>query len=173
MEQEISRVKVKFGNLDFEVEGAQSFVKECLGFIEEKVLPLLSTMPQIPAELAKEQPKIVGAVQEPTPPIKEVPLFNFYKEKKPSGHDETVMVFAYYLKRYEGLNEFSPTDIERCYDEVGVRKPSRVRQTIINIKNNKGWLTPSKRGFYRLTNIGENLVVQDLPRDSGSEKKKQ
>lgn len=167
MEQEICRVKVKFGSLDFEVEGAQPFVKECLNFLEQKVLPLLSTMPQIPSELAKEQPKVTGVLEEQAPPVREATLFDFYKEKNPKGQDETVMVFAYYLKRYERLGEISPADVERCYEEVGVRKPARVRQIMINIKNNKGWLTPTKKGFYRLTNIGENLVAHDLPRKAG------
>jgi hypothetical protein len=97
---------------------------------------------------------------------KNVPTFKeFFDEKKPSTGTETVAVFGFYLEHFENKLEFNERDISKAYFEARVRKPKVIGQALRDAKNFKGYLVEgSKRGTFRLSNVGENLIVHDLPR---------
>jgi hypothetical protein len=96
----------------------------------------------------------------PSPTIKE-----FFDEKNPASSVETVTVFGCYIERYENKEEFTEADISRAYYEARARKPKVIGQALRDAKNIRGYLVEgSKRGRFRLSNIGENLVLHDLPR---------
>jgi len=94
------------------------------------------------------------------PTIKE-----FFDEKKPSTSVEIVTVFGFYLEHFEKKEEFTEDDISRAYYNSRVRKPKVIGQALRDAKNMKGYLVEgSKRGRFRLSNVGENLVLHDLPK---------
>lgn len=98
--------------------------------------------------------------EENVPTLKE-----FFDEKKPLTGSETVAVFGFYLEHFENKLEFNEHDISRAYFEARVRKPKVIGQALRDAKNFKGYLVEgSKRGTFRLSNVGENLIVHDLPR---------
>lgn len=89
----------------------------------------------------------------------------FYDEKKPSTITETVAVFGFYYEHFKKKAEFSEADISEAYFEAKVRKPKAIGQALRDAKNLKGYLVEGgKRGSYRLSNVGENLVLHDLPK---------
>jgi hypothetical protein len=93
-------------------------------------------------------------------------LREFYREKNPSNHYEKVVVFVYYLMKFNLKKEVKFGEILSSYEEVNEKKPS-----IIDIVKNsiryKGWLEAGPEKFSaRLTISGENFVKFDLP--SGS-----
>lgn len=100
-------------------------------------------------------------------PLKGTPdLREFFNEKKPRVETEKVTVFGFYLEHYKNVPEFSKADISKCYFEARERKPKVIGQVLRDTKNAKGYLVEgSKRGKFRLSNIGENLVIHDLPRE--------
>ncbi len=101
-------------------------------------------------------------IDEPIPTIKE-----FFDQKKPSTSVEEVAVFGCYLEHFNGKDEFSEADITRAYYEARARKPKVIGQSLRDAKNEKGYLVGgSKRGRFRISNIGENLVLHDLPRSN-------
>ncbi len=88
----------------------------------------------------------------------------FFDEKSPANSVETVTVFGWYLEHYEKMDEFSERDISRAYYEARARKPKVIGQSLRDARNIKGYLVEgSKKGRFRLSNIGENLVLHDLP----------
>lgn len=99
---------------------------------------------------------------------KHVPtLKEFFDEKKPTTAVETVAVFGFYLEHFQNKPEFSEADIKKAYFEARVRKPKVIGQALRDAKNLKGYLVEgSKKGRFRLSNIGENLVLHDLPEKS-------
>lgn len=112
-----------------------------------------------------ELPKVVtplpanGASQS-VPTIKE-----FFDEKMPLTAVETVTVFGCYLEQFRSLDEFSEEEISRAYYEARARKPKVIGQALRDAKNVRGYLVEgTKKGRFRLSNIGENLVLHDLPR---------
>lgn len=92
-------------------------------------------------------------------------LKEFYDDKKPSSITETVAVFGFYLEHFRNKAEFSEVDISEAYFEAKVRKPKAIGQALRDAKNLKGYLVEGgKRGSFRLSNVGENLVLHDLPK---------
>ncbi len=90
-------------------------------------------------------------------------LREFYREKNPANHYEKVVVFVYYLMKFNLKKEVKFGEILSSYEEVNEKKPS-----IIDIVKNsiryKGWLEPGPEKFStRLTISGENFVKFDLP----------
>jgi len=104
----------------------------------------------------------------PTEKSESVPsLKEFFKEKQPSSALETVVVFGFYLEHFLKKAEFGEKDISNAYFEARVRKPKVIGQSLRDAKNVKGYLVEgNKQGKFRLSNIGENLVLHDLPRES-------
>lgn len=88
----------------------------------------------------------------------------FFDEKKPLTAAETVAVFGYFLERYENKTEFTEADISKAFFDARVRKPKVVAQALRDAKNKKGFLVDGhEKGSFRLSNIGENLILHDLP----------
>jgi hypothetical protein len=87
-------------------------------------------------------------------------------EKRPRGHHEVVAVLAFALTQ-SGTEEFTKEDVRRAYIRAGVRPPKSVSQALRDAKNKFDYIaTGSKRGTYRLSNHGENLIRFDLPRSA-------
>lgn len=90
---------------------------------------------------------------------------DFFKEKQPLSAMETVVVFGFYLEHFEKKKEFGEKDISNAYFEARERKPKVIGQSLRDAKNVRGYLVEgSKKGRFRLSNEGENLVIHDLPR---------
>jgi len=97
-------------------------------------------------------------------------LRDFFMEKQPSNAMEAVAVFGFYFEHFEKKVEFGEKDISNAYFEARERKPKVIGQAIRDAKNVKGYLVEgSKKGQFRLSNEGENLVLHDLPRKSKNE----
>jgi len=91
-------------------------------------------------------------------------LKDFFNEKQPLSALETVVVFGFYLEHFEKKKEFGEKDISNAYFEARVRKPKAIGQSLRDAKNIKGYLVEgSKKGRFRVSNEGENLVIHDLP----------
>lgn len=92
-------------------------------------------------------------------------LKEFYEQKKPISATEIVTVFGFYLEKYRNVQSFSEQDIADAYYEARARKPKVIGQALRDAKNSKRFLVEgTKKGKFRISNIGENLVLHDLPR---------
>ena len=92
-----------------------------------------------------------------------VGLREFYSEKRPANHYEKVVVFVYYLTKFNNQQEVKFGELLSCYEEVNEKKPS-ILDIVKNSIRYKGWLEQgSEKYATHLTISGENFVKFDLP----------
>jgi len=161
MTEQHYRIRIKQGEVEIEVEGDKEFVEKHIRELRGEVSKTVKESP------LKEEVSTLETLKD-VAQLEKLSLTEFYKQKRPSGHNETVLVFAYWLTKKESKEEFKPKDILSCYDEVRVPKPKNIHQHMIELASGKrAYLTKgSKKGFYRLTLTGEEFVEKELPRKS-------
>ena len=153
-----SRLKIVVGGITFEIEGTEALVKEGMNYAKENILT------ESVREMAKQLP-----IQEEKPSEKVMPespqIDSFYKEKDPRNDMERVTVLTYYTREYRGISEVSDVELTPLFNEVGGKLP-KVMQAIRNAARKQyGYLeSTGKRGYYRITPAGINLVNLKLPR---------
>ncbi|MEM3580195.1 MAG: hypothetical protein QXH40_04985 [Candidatus Bathyarchaeia archaeon] len=137
------RFKYKKGDFEIEIQGDKEWVekkfKEVMG---EKIIE--------PATLIAK--------------VKALPdsLVEFLKIKgDPKEHIDRIIVFSYWLFYKENLKSYNVDDIERCYDETRIAKPTNIH-AFMNDLQAKGYLKPAgeKDGkkAWVVTRTGEEYV---------------
>jgi len=154
------RIRIKQGEVEIEVEGDKEFVEKHIEKFKEEI-------PNSTKELPPEEKTVIPE----SPPrakleIEKLSLAEFYKQKQPKDHNETVVVFAYWLTKKENKEEFPTKDISSCFDVARISKPKNVTQHIKAVSSGKkAFLTTgSKKGLWKLTLTGEEFVEKELPR---------
>ncbi|MCD6319641.1 MAG: hypothetical protein J7M03_03060 [Candidatus Desulfofervidaceae bacterium] len=146
--ENLTRVAVSLEDIDIEIEGSESFVKAEWEKLRDQLFIYLQSK--------------IGEHLPATPVNK---LAEFYQQKKPRGHLKTVTVFGYYLKHFEGKEEFSQADLRRCYDQLGLAPPKVLAQSIRDVRSRyKFFDKGSKRGYYKISSLGEKFVETELPK---------
>lgn len=161
MTEQNYRIRIKLGEVEIEAEGDKEFVEK---HIEE----FKKEMPKIAKELPSKEKTVIPETQKEKVELEGLSLAEFYKQKKPKDHNETAVVFAYWLTKKKKKEEFKTKDITACYDEARIPKPKNVTQHIQAVASGKkAQLTPgSKRGYHKLTLTGEEFVEKELPREN-------
>jgi len=155
------KIRIKLEEVEIEVEGDKEFVEKHIeGFRKE--------MLKITKELLPKEKAIIPEIPKGETELEKLSLAEFYKQKQPKDHNETVIVFAYWLTKKEGKEEFKTRDISNCYSNAGVPKPQNVAQHVkAAMRSKKAFLMKgSKRGLWKLTIKGEEFVKEELPRKS-------
>ena len=154
-----SRMKIIVGGITFEIEGTESLVREGMNYAKENILT------ESVREIAKKLP--VQGKEALVEAEAEVPrIDNFYKEKDPRNDMERITVLGYYAKEYRSIPEVSESELAPLFNEVGGQLPKDIMQTLRNAARKKYSYLEStgRKGYYRITNIGINLVKIRLPR---------
>jgi hypothetical protein len=145
---------------------------ELAELFKEDYLHVLNSLQSSPRIQSTQHPvnEIGGEKEGGNSDERQPTLREFFQQKKPVTALENVAVFGFYLERYRGMYEFSEKEIAEAYYEARSPKPKVIGQALRDARNAKGYLVEgSKRGRFRLSNLGENLVVHDLPKKSGQE----
>lgn len=158
MTEQNYRIRIKLGEVEIEAEGDKEFVEK---HIEE----FKKEMPKIAKELPPKEKIITPEISKEKVELEKLSLAEFYKQKQPKDHNETVVVFAYWLTKKEGKEEFGPKDINNCYAQIGAKKPANVPYIMkILASGEKAYLSEvGKRGIYKIAMRGEDLVEKKLP----------
>ena len=95
----------------------------------------------------------------------------FVKALKLDNAAERITAIAYYVKRWEGKDVFSPKEMGEWFTICGFQKPSQMPVAIFDSKRKYGYLESGGHSKWRLTTNGENLVVSKLNQseDEGSQ----
>jgi len=121
-------------------------------------------MPRIAKELPFKEgiPEALGEKME----MEKLSLAEFYKQKQPKDHNETIVVFAYWLTKREKQQEFTPKDIETCYSQIAIAKPANIPQYMKTLAGGKKayLMRGDGRGRYKLSMTGDEFVERELPR---------
>lgn len=92
-----------------------------------------------------------------------VTLDQFYRRAKSregrGALQETILIFAYYLREYRGQDDFSIENLNACFSVVGVTPPKSLANTLgIMKRNQKFFHAGARRGRYTLTEKGVAYV---------------
>jgi hypothetical protein len=72
---------------------------------------------------------------------------------------ETILIFAYFLKAYREKEEFSIESLNACFSLVGAVSPKSLANTLGIMKRTQNFFdSGSQRGHYTLTETGSNYV---------------
>lgn len=158
MAEQNYRVKIKSGDVEIEAEGDKEFVEKQIKELKVEIL-------KVGEKLPPEKKTVTSEIPEEGIGLAKLSLAEFYKQKQPKDHNATVVVFAYWLAKKKGQEEFQPKDISACYDEARISKPKNVTQHISAMASGKkACLTAgSKKGWHKLTLTGEEFVEKGLP----------
>ncbi|MGN6567136.1 MAG: hypothetical protein ACTHJ0_04250, partial [Flavipsychrobacter sp.] len=86
-------------------------------------------------------------------------LEELFIRKKPRNTGEKILTIAYYISKVNNDNIFNEGNIEYAYKALQLKdRPNHLRQTIINIKNKKGWFKEHSSGAWTLERLGETFV---------------
>lgn len=154
-----SRMKIMVGAITFEIEGTEALVKEGMNYAKENILT--ESVREIAKQLPIQGKEALGEVTAEVPRID-----SFYKEKDPRNDMERVAVLTYYAKEYRNIVEISEAELGPLFNETGARLPKNVGQAVRNAARRQyGYLeSTGKKGYYRISNAGINLVRHQLPR---------
>jgi len=159
MNEGTSRIWLRIGEAEIEVEGYEDFV-------DAHVAAFLEGLTEASREPKRRKKTELEATAKPRISARELPLAKFYKAKKPSDHTERTMVFSYWLAREEAKEEFSPRDIKTCYEMLKIAQPKNIPQIMKGLAAEKrGYLAKgSQKGKYILTEKGKDFVENELPK---------
>jgi hypothetical protein len=87
-------------------------------------------------------------------------------EKQPKTAGQMACLVAYYLQDAAPESErkatISAADLEKFFKQAGFKLPKALDQLLVDAKHS-GYFEAAGKGSYRLTPVGYNLVVHNLP----------
>lgn len=155
-DQTPARFAFKGKDLEVEFEGRADFVSAQIehfksAFLARQAEALQAAAPAAPASApAGGESKTASA--EPN-------LEDFYKKAKSrvgrGALQETILIFAYFLRTRRNKEEFGIDNLNACFSLVGVAPPKSLANTLGIMKRNlKFFQSGTRRGTYTLTEKG-------------------
>jgi hypothetical protein len=160
MSEQTYRIRIKIGEVEIEAEGDKEFV-------EKQIEEFKNEIPEIAKDIPAKEKTVNSETPKEKVELEGLSLAEFYKRKQPKDHNETVVVFAYWLTKKKGKEEFKTKEISACFDEARIPSPKNITQHISAVASGKKkpYLTAgSEKGWYKLTLSGEDFVEKELPR---------
>jgi hypothetical protein len=156
----VPRLKLRFGNREFEAEGDPEFIeKHFAAFTALKDEPLRIEEPeQREAKSSKPRPASEMHAKGRTPA-------EFVRLKDPKTQMERLLVLAKYLEEERGMGEYPQAEVNKL---AGEAKLKEIHGQFFTNATKQGYLRQPSRGKYALSLSGEDFIVS-LPRTSASE----
>jgi hypothetical protein len=150
------RLKIGFGDKQFEAEGDKKFVLDIWKKFQEQAGNIKAE--PLTKKGQKDLPSEVAVVSRSA---KQLSMGEFVRQLGLKKHTDIVLAFGYYLEKISGMREFGPADINKCYYEAKMESSNTSQMLIQNIK--RGRIMQAKGGkkgqnLYTLTRTGEDLI---------------
>lgn len=84
---------------------------------------------------------------------------------------ERAAAIAYYIKRHENREFFSPKEMGEWFTHCGLQRPSQMPVAMSDAKRKYGYIDSAGYGKWRITTSGENLIVGKMNHAEESAKK--
>lgn len=166
MASRVYRLKIVQDGREFEAEGDKAFVVEML----KRHGPQSIATGGIASQGSQKSQNKPGIALTPLP-LKSISIREFIQQLDLKKHTDITLAFGYFLEKYQGVNEFTPADINNCYYEAKLEASNTSQMIVQNIK--RGFLMVSKRkrdgkakNGYTLTSSGEKFIGSKVPRTS-------
>lgn len=180
------KIKFKLDNLELEFDGEQDIVLKEYNQLKDVIInrlnnkhsdvSLINSKKRINSSKANNNQntslkKKVGTINSKSPklntdlnlvPKNALSLKDFYNKYDTKTNMERNLLFIYYLKQQLKRENVTIDDIFTCYKEVKARVPKQLYQSLIDTKNNKGWIDTKNTGDISITITGENYIEHDL-----------
>lgn len=146
----MSKLRVRHGEYEIEVEGSDQFIKRQLADFYQKVASQPSA------------PRAGGVKQEILKPVSKsqrsphMTPAEFYTAKGKTDGISKILIFGKYLEEFKGISEFSMKDINKLAKKARLSKDIH-RQYLTNAVK-QGLLRSHGRGQYSLTLSAESLL---------------
>lgn len=149
------RIRIKKGEIEFEVEGDKEFVKELYEEFETKTEIISgSNTENVQSKTGQEEQSI----------FKKYSISQIYKSMKLKTNLDHIQFFAYWMLKKDDKKEFSINDIMEYFDQFSITKPKNPKRdftTLISLK--RGHLKiGSNDDSYSLTIDGINYIEEKL-----------
>lgn len=151
------RLKIGFGDRQFEAEGDKKFVLDMWKKFQEQTDYIEEQPPAKKGE--KSLPSQVTVVSRSA---KQLSIGEFVRQLGLKKHTDLVLAFGYYLEKNSGMHEFSPADINKCYYEAKMESSNTSHMLIQNIKRGRIMQAKGKKKQYTLTRTGEEFIEKNL-----------
>ena len=183
MPSPIARFAFKSPQLEVEFEGHPEFIQGQIHFLEPQIAEIVQSAATGPKSVARSTatatataapsetaaaPSSDGPPPAPVavPPdtgVEEPTLDQFYhRARSREGRgalQETILIFAYFLKTYRDREEFSIENLNACFSLVGAAPPKSLANTLGIMKRTQMFFhAGSQRGTYALTEKGADYV---------------
>lgn len=137
------KIKIKKGEIEFEVEGDKEFVKELF----EEFKTEMENIPEPkmkPIKGEKDQTQLLS---------NKYSIQRLYKIFNPKTNLERILIFAYYMLKVEKIEEFSTKEIIKYFVQFKIKKPAYISRDFRSLSNlSKGDLIPaSNDGYFSLS----------------------
>lgn len=159
MTEQNYRIRIKFSEVEIEVEGDKEFVEK---HIEE----FKKEMPKIAKELPYKEKTVIPETQKGKVELEKLSLAEFYKQKKPEGEIEVAITIAYYITVLKEKGGFTNKEIGEEADSLGYKLSNPAHTLKEAAKGEKAYVKKIGRGKWALTVEGGNFVEKELPRKS-------
>jgi hypothetical protein len=178
-----TKLKINIGPHHLEIEGPEAFVKEA--YSEFKELVAQAAFPPQPSRgrirgrvedgLDENHPAKKAKGQKPARARKTLERIDI--DLRPKGKvsfkdsvaqyasptkEEIKLLSIAYLADELGIKDITVDHVYTCLDELGERVPTHLKQVLINLKNDKGWIDTSDFNNLRLTIKGRNHLKLDM-----------
>ena len=171
----MSESKITLGQaIDRIVEALQSIDEASRPTVLATVCAHLNIPTAVAATMKPSIPTTVSASVQPLPPpsaaqsgaVTVVDIRSLKTQKQPKSASQMACIVAYYLQEVapepERKTAISVADTEKYFKQAGFQLPKKLGQLLIDAKMS-GYFESAGRGEYRLTPVGYNLVVHNLP----------
>lgn len=175
------RVKMKFGDKEFEAEGADHIVDQYTAIFLSQVSAkgINGELTQINADgqpVSLPAPTSQETVTETTPDLSaKQSLLDFFLDKSPKNQRDEVLVITYYYQVLLNQESLSLEEYDKAYDQLkraAVKKPSNMKSSVRNVVDRTPYLRNAERGKFMITLQGESLVksLPTIEQSNGKEK---
>lgn len=149
----MSKVKVRHGSSEIELEGADDFIESRLKDFYER-LEQLERSTEVTREPLKQQ--LLEPDKAPAQGKKITPA-EFYRSKGKTDGLSQVLIFGKYLEEVEGVSEFSQGDVNRVASDAKLSKNIHAQYFTNAVK--QGLLRKHGSSKYSLTLSAEDVLA--------------
>lgn len=184
----MTRLLIDIINGILEVEGEEEFVNKIYNDYKDNLASLKnSAKTKVAAKEAPQEAKRSSSTKKRTsiskkPKSNNIPSYvkdldltkgdrekslkEYYKEKGSKSYAEKNLVFVAYLEEIANIKGIGLNHIYTCYRDVNSRIPTAFKQSIADTSSKKGWLNTTSFEDIKLSILGKNYVLQDLPQET-------
>jgi hypothetical protein len=150
-EASVSRIRVRFGDNEIELEGADDFIKRYLEQFYARAAGghSISPKPAIREQLLSPAATARATAKAPTPA-------EFFRQKGKTDGVSQILVFGKYLEQYCGKPEFTPKDVNAVAKEAKLAKDVHPQYFSNAVKQG---LLRKQGQYYSLTLSAEELLA--------------